>query len=50
VVLQTFVGRGQTDWAAVMATSVIYTLPVVALFGLLRKHLVTGLTSGALKG
>jgi ABC-type glycerol-3-phosphate transport system permease component len=50
VVLQTFVGRGQTDWAAVMATSVIYTLPVVALFALLRKHLVTGLTSGALKG
>jgi N,N'-diacetylchitobiose transport system permease protein len=50
VVLQTFVGRAQTDWAAVMATSVIYTLPVIALFALLRKHLVTGLTSGALKG
>jgi ABC-type glycerol-3-phosphate transport system permease component len=50
VVLQTFVGRGQTDWAAVMATSVIYTLPVVALFALLRKHLVTGFTAGALKG
>jgi ABC-type glycerol-3-phosphate transport system permease component len=50
VVLQTFVGRGQTDWGAVMATSVIYTLPVVALFALLRRHLMTGLTSGALKG
>ena len=37
VVLQTFVGRGQTDWAAVMATSVIYTLPVIALFALLRQ-------------
>jgi ABC-type glycerol-3-phosphate transport system permease component len=50
VVLQTFVGRGQTDWAAVMTTSIIYTLPVIALFAVLRKHLVTGLTSGALKG
>ena len=32
LVLQTFVGRGDTDWGAVMATSVLYTLPVVIVF------------------
>ncbi len=50
VVLQTFVGRGDTDWAAVMAASVIYTLPVIVVFILLRKHLMSGTTAGAVKG
>jgi ABC-type glycerol-3-phosphate transport system permease component len=50
VVLQSFVGRGDTDWGAVMATSVIYTLPVVVVFILLRKHLMTGTMAGAIKG
>lgn len=50
VVLQTFVGRGDTDWGAVMAASVIYTLPVVVVFVALRKHLMRGTTAGAVKG
>jgi ABC-type glycerol-3-phosphate transport system permease component len=50
VVLQSFVGRGDTDWASIMATSVIYTLPVVVLFLLLRKHLTTARMTGAVKG
>jgi ABC-type glycerol-3-phosphate transport system permease component len=50
VVLQSFVGRGDTDWASIMATSVIYTLPVVILFLLLRKHLMTARLTGAVKG
>jgi N,N'-diacetylchitobiose transport system permease protein len=49
-VLQSFVGRGDTDWGAVMATSVIYTLPVVIFFLLLRKRLMLGMTAGAVKG
>jgi ABC-type glycerol-3-phosphate transport system permease component len=50
LVLQSFVGRGDTDWAAVMATSVLYTLPVAIVFVLARKHLMTARTAGAVKG
>jgi ABC-type glycerol-3-phosphate transport system permease component len=50
LVLQSFVGRGDTDWGAVMATSVLYTLPVALVFVLARKHLMTGRTAGAVKG
>jgi ABC-type glycerol-3-phosphate transport system permease component len=50
LVLQQFVGRGDVDWAKVMATSVLYTLPVAIVFLLLRKHLMTIRTAGAIKG
>ena len=50
LVLQSFVGRGDVDWGAVMATSVIYTLPVVIFFLLLRRRLMQGMTAGAVKG
>jgi ABC-type glycerol-3-phosphate transport system permease component len=50
LVLQSFVGRGDVDWAAVMATSVLYTLPVALVFVLARKHLMTARTAGAVKG
>jgi ABC-type glycerol-3-phosphate transport system permease component len=50
LVLQQFVGRGDIDWGAVMATSVIYTLPVVIFFHLLRERLMLGMTAGAVKG
>jgi ABC-type glycerol-3-phosphate transport system permease component len=50
VVLQSFVGRGDVDWGAVMATSVLYTLPVALVFVLARKHLMTARTGGAVKG
>jgi ABC-type glycerol-3-phosphate transport system permease component len=50
LVLQSFVGRGDTDWGAIMATSVIYTLPVALVFLVLRKHLMTVRTAGAVKG
>jgi ABC-type glycerol-3-phosphate transport system permease component len=50
LVLQSFVGRGDVDWGAVMATSVIYTLPVVIFFLLLQRRLMQGTTAGAVKG
>lgn len=50
VVLQSFVGRGDTDWGSIMATSVLYTLPVALVFLVLRKHLMRGTTAGAVKG
>ena len=44
------VGRGDTGWGAIMAASVLHTLPVVLVLILLRKHLMRGTTAGAVKG
>ncbi len=39
-----------TDWGAVMAASVIMTLPIVIMFMAMQRLFVGGLTSGATKG
>ena len=39
-----------TDWGAVMAASVIMTLPIAILFFGLQKLFVGGLISGGVKG
>lgn len=39
-----------TDWGAVMAASMIMTLPIVLLFLVMQRVFVTGLMSGATKG
>jgi multiple sugar transport system permease protein len=39
-----------TDWGAVMAASLIMTLPVAILFFAMQKLFVGGLTAGAVKG
>jgi multiple sugar transport system permease protein/raffinose/stachyose/melibiose transport system permease protein/trehalose/maltose transport system permease protein len=39
-----------TDWGAVMAASLIMTLPVAILFLAMQKLFVGGLTAGAVKG
>lgn len=48
--IKEYFGQHTTDWGGLMATSVILTLPVIALFLYLQKHLVKGLLAGALKG
>ena len=50
MIRQCFVGRGDTDWGAIMAASVIYTVPVALVFIVLRKHLMQGTMAGAVKG
>lgn len=51
VVLRGYVGvKGTTDWGAFAAGAVLVSLPVVLLFFALEKHLVSGLTQGAVKG
>lgn len=47
--LKTFMGQYSTDWNLLMAGAVISTVPVIVLFIFLQKHLVAGLTSGAVK-
>ena len=40
----------ELPWGAIMAASVIVTLPLVGLVLLLQRHIVSGLTQGAVKG
>jgi multiple sugar transport system permease protein len=39
-----------TDWGAVMAASVVMTIPIAAMFLALQRYFVGGLTAGATKG
>jgi arabinogalactan oligomer/maltooligosaccharide transport system permease protein len=50
VQLQRYVGDFSTEWGHFAAGAVLVSLPVMALFLALEKHLVGGLTSGAVKG
>lgn len=47
--LYTFMGPNSTEWNAVMAYASLYATPVLAVFILLQRKIVTGLTSGAIK-
>src|SRR5262249_41203675 len=50
VQLQRFVGDYSTEWGHFAAAAVLVSIPVMALFMALERHLVGGLTSGAVKG
>jgi arabinogalactan oligomer/maltooligosaccharide transport system permease protein len=50
VVLQSYVGDYSTEWGRFAAGAVIVSIPVMALFFALQKHLVAGLTAGSVKG
>jgi multiple sugar transport system permease protein len=47
--LNTFMGPNSTDWNLIMAYASIYVTPILAIFVLLQRRIVSGLTSGALK-
>lgn len=47
--LLTYVGEFQYYWSDAMAGSIIITLPMVAIFILLQRYLVQGMTAGAVK-
>lgn len=48
--LAEFATEFNTDWGAVMAASVIMTVPIAILFLFLQKLFIEGLTAGATKG
>ncbi len=50
VVLRSYVGAKTTDWGAFAAGAVLVSIPVMALFFVLERHVVGGLTQGAVKG
>lgn len=47
--LNTFMGPNTNDWNGIMAYATIYVTPILAIFILLQRRIVSGLTSGALK-
>ena len=50
VAVQGYVGEKSIEWGRFAASSVLVSVPVMALFFALQKHLVGGLTAGAVKG
>ena len=46
----TYIGEFQDRWPDMMAASVVVALPIVVLFTVFQKQLVSGLTAGAIKG
>ncbi len=47
--LSSFVGPNSRDWNGIMAYASIYVTPILLVFVLLQRRIVSGLTSGALK-
>jgi multiple sugar transport system permease protein len=47
--LSSFLGPNTSDWNGIMTYSAIYVTPILAIFVLLQRRIVSGLTAGALK-
>jgi arabinogalactan oligomer/maltooligosaccharide transport system permease protein len=47
--LQQFVGQHWSDWGLMTASAVLIAIPAGAVFLLVQRHLITGLTAGATK-
>jgi raffinose/stachyose/melibiose transport system permease protein len=45
-----FIGQKASEWNLLFADVVVVSLPVVIIYLCLQKHIVSGLTAGALKG
>ena len=45
-----FIGEAAVQWAPLMAASLVTSLPVVIAFIALQRHLVGGISAGAVKG
>lgn len=50
VVLQSYVGEYDTQWGAFAAGAVLVSVPVMVLFYVAQRQLVSGLTAGGVKG
>ncbi len=48
--IQRYVGEHDIQWGLFAASSLVAAVPVMALFYALQRHIVGGLTSGAVKG
>jgi multiple sugar transport system permease protein len=49
VALDSFIGGYQIDWGHLFAASAVATIPVIILFALIERKVVSGLTAGSIK-
>lgn len=49
VALHSFVGKFNIEWGQMMAGATLSLIPTVALFAVVQKYIVSGLTAGAVK-
>ena len=45
-----FFGKGAADWGDIMASSVLFTIPVMVFFLIVQRRLRNGMIAGAVKG
>ena len=50
IAIYQFISYANINWGGIMAASVIITLPIILISFLLQRHVITGLTAGAVKG
>lgn len=50
VALRSFQGLGNTQWGAIYLGSTISILPIVIIFVILNRQIISGLTAGSVKG
>ena len=50
VALQNMIGEYQIEWGLLTAGGIVSALPVIVLFFFIQRHLISGMTSGAIKG
>ncbi|MGE5614992.1 MAG: carbohydrate ABC transporter permease [Bacillota bacterium] len=48
--LHNYMQENNTDWGLIMAASVLMIIPILLFLNVLQKHIVSGLTMGAVKG
>ena len=50
IVIYLFFGRYNRDWQYVFAALMLVVLPMLIFFIILQKHIIAGMTAGAVKG
>ncbi len=50
VALQNMIGEYQIEWGLLTAGGIVSALPVIVLFFFIQRHLISGMTAGAVKG
>lgn len=50
IAIYQFISYSNVNWGGIMAASVIITAPIIIISFFLQRHIITGLTAGAVKG
>lgn len=50
IAIYQFISYSNVNWGGIMTASVIITLPIILISFFLQRHIITGLTAGAVKG